>query len=130
MFRSITALFFILAIAAQAMAGVCNCFDSGKAPRPSCCKPSKSPTASAAPKGCCDEEACNFTNESFPQNKSEVTTGNLLLKQQVLTHAAVVWPVFAPPAIESDAMEVVFERPPNLYARPPDLYLLNKSFLI
>lgn len=130
MFRSITTLFLILAIAAQAMAGVCNCLESSPAPRHSCCKKSKNAAASIAAKSCCDAEACKFANESFPQNKSESTTGNLLLKQQVLINTAVVWPVFAPPAIESDAIEVVFERPPNLYARPPDLYLLHSSFLI
>ena len=130
MSRSITALFFILAIAAQAMAGVCNCFGSSTAPRHSCCKPSKSPAASAAPKGCCDTGACKFTNESFPQNKTEVTTGNSPVKQQLLTNVAVAWPVFALFEVKRNAAYRTFEKPPNLYARPPDLYLLHNSFLI
>lgn len=130
MFRSITTLFFILAIAAQAMAGVCNCLETNPAPRHSCCKKSKNAAASVAPKGCCDAEACRFASESFSQNRSESTTGNLLLKQLVLTNSAVAWPVFAPPVIDPDAAEVVFEKPPNLYARPPDLFLLHNSFLI
>jgi hypothetical protein len=131
MLKRFSALFFILAVAGQAFAGVCVCLDpQAAAPKHSCCKRPKKASASVASKGCCETECGQISNQNATRNASE----NYSVRFAPRTGGEVLSPTFWPPLKEAtfrpQALASPFLNDRHKFARPPDLYRRHHSFLI
>jgi hypothetical protein len=126
--KRFAALFFTLALASQVLANVCGCLDEG-ASKHKCCKKTGSFNTTIAPKGCCDEEDCRITREDVPSSTSD----NGLVKFVSGAEMAGGGKLVRPSVIFSRKRSLVptpFVDQRIKFARPPDLYLRNHSFLI
>lgn len=128
MLKRLTALFFILAVAGQAWAGVCGCFKDDGANRHACCKKQRSDVTSMSRTGCCDTDCAISTSENGPRSTAENPV-RISLKAQV---TAAILPIFAPQPLPTDVSRVAPSRASrwHQYSRPPNLYLFHHSFLI
>src|SRR5688572_22603815 len=72
MLHRLIALFFILALAGQVLAGVCVCLDDkgGSNSKMSCCLRKKARQPSMKKKMCCDSP-CGQTGDTLPRSHSE-----------------------------------------------------------
>lgn len=130
MLQRLIALFFILTLAGQVLAGVCVCLDEtgGKGAKTSCCLRKKARQSSMKRKMCCSKP-CGEPGDTIPGSQSE---------------SAVKLPVVVRKAVEKLLVTIA---PRSVYAalptdlkrrrdaaqkisKPPILYLKNHAFLI
>jgi hypothetical protein len=131
MLRRLIALFFILTLAGQVLAGVCVCLDEtgGKQAKSSCCLRKKAQQPSMKRKACCPTP-CGESSDSIPGSQSESS-----VKVPLVVRKAVEKFVFslAPRAVYAAAAPTALKRDetaPQKISKPPILYLQNHAFLI
>lgn len=130
MLHRLIALFFILTLAGQVLAGVCVCLDEtgGKSAKASCCLRKKAKQSSMKRKMCCSKP-CGEPGDTIPGSQSESS-----VKVPVVVRKAVERLIFsiAPRAVYS-AFSVDLKRREDAsqkISKPPVLYLQNHAFLI
>jgi hypothetical protein len=130
MLHRLIALFFILALAGQVLAGVCVCLDekSGGDSKMSCCLRKKAHQPSMKKKSCCDSP-CGQTGETLPGSHSESS-----VKIPIVVRKAVEKLLISlTPRSDHAALPPVLKRTGNAALQnpsPPVLYLRNHAFLI
>lgn len=127
MLKRLSALVFVLAVAGQASAGVCNCPGFSTKKTHSCCKPVDSKVPVISTKGCCDPDCNVFGTQTADRSRIQaslkltpIATGVVIEIPRMLSSAYVgLWqPVVFP-------IDQRFE-----LARPPNLFILHHSFRI
>lgn len=130
MFKYFTALFMILAISGQILAGVCACIESEGTPKHKCCKRAPGIDTSMTAKGCCDEDLCNSNVDRVPRRSSEnaiysfagsIEEPNSVQAFPLRPLKKLLIPTWAALPIDGHRLK---------FARPPTLYLRHNSFLI
>ena len=130
MLQRLIALFFILALAGQVLAGVCVCLEEspGGHAKMSCCAKKKAVQPAMKRKACCDAP-CGETGENLPRSYSESQ-----IKIPIAVRKAVDKLINAlAPRLDRTAFQPVFKRDANQSPqsfKPPVLYLQNHAFLI
>lgn len=129
MSKWLISLVLLIAIAGQALAGVCDCL-GGTPEVHSCCKRDTSGKTSLAAKGCCSSDCESVSSQKTPRRtNSEV---------YVVEFTAKVKPVLAfqnflptPLYVSLPNADLRFSKHRLKPPRPPDtLYLRHNSFLI
>ncbi len=130
MLHRLIALFFILTLAGQVLAGVCVCLDEtgGKGAKTSCCLRKKAQQPSMKRKMCCNTP-CGESGGTIPGSQSESS-----VKLPVVVRKAVERLLFsiAPRPVYA-ALPTNLKRRENAaqkVSKPPILYLQNHAFLI
>ena len=130
MLHRLIALFFILTLAGQVMAGVCVCLDEkdGTSSQRSCCLRKKARQPSMKKKMCC-KTPCGEPGDTIPGSQSESA-----VKVPVVVRKAVERILFsiAPRAVYA-ALRADSKCRANAsqkISKPPILYLRNHAFLI
>jgi hypothetical protein len=127
MLKQLAVLIFILAVAGQALAGVCTCLRS--VGDPACCEKQGPGATAFSTSGCCGQNCLKITNDTTIQNRAENTS--------------VVYSIADP---DSDHSGRRFGPPPSTftfaytstplsfsqlaYKPPRELYLRNHTFRI
>lgn len=130
MLKRLTALFFILALAGQVLAGVCMCLDEkggGKA-KMSCCLKKKSIQNSISKKSCCDS-LCGQTSDTFPRSHSESGVKIPVVVRKAVEKLVISLDTRSKSAMFSPVLKTTENASPLLF-KPPILYLKNHAFLI
>jgi hypothetical protein len=128
MARRCAALFFILAMAGHAAAGVCRCVGGATKSVHSCCKRQKPASDSMRRTMCCDTDCVVRSGDSAPQTRAEAAV-KLTLKADAAPLTQQRW---SPMLVRSTQPAIVttFSDQRFKFARPPELYLRNHAFLI
>lgn len=130
MLQRLAAVFFILALAGQVLAGVCACLDEGGSSHSKmpCCLKKKAQETSVSKKKCCDA-VCGQTGENLPRSHSETS-----VKIPIVIRKAVEKLIVGlDPKVNHAAFLPVRNRAENvspLLSKPPVIYLQNHAFLI
>ena len=127
MFKRFAALFFILAMAGHAAAGVCRCLSGESKPTHSCCKRQKTGSDSMRRPMCCDTDCTMRGDGSVPQARIEAAVKLTVKTDVVVSHRLRYTPLIA--AVRPAAVKLYAEHLLKR-ARPPDLYLQHHAFLI
>lgn len=130
MLHRIIALFFILTLTGQVLAGVCQCLDEtgGKGAKQSCCLRKKAPQLSMKKKMCC-KTPCGEPGDTPPLSQTESS-----IKIPVVVRKAVekILLPLAPRAVYA-ALPANLNRRADAarkISKPSILYLRNHEFLI
>ena len=130
MLQRLIALFFILTLAGQVLAGVCVCLDEtgGKSSKQSCCLRKKAKQTSMKKKMCCNTP-CGESGDTIPGSQSESS-----VKVPIVVRKAVERIIFSivPRAVYA-ALPINLNRREDAspkISKPPILYLQNHAFLI
>lgn len=130
MLQRLIALFFILTLAGQVLAGVCVCLDEkgGSRLKTSCCLRKKAGQPSIKKNICCNTP-CGESGDTIPGSQSESS-----IKIPVVVRKAVERLLFslAPRAVSAALPNVLrlSENASQKISKPPILYLRNHAFLI
>lgn len=126
MLRRFAALIFVIGIVGQAWAAACVCDDNR--PIHSCCKRKIEKNDYFVPKGCCDGENC-------VSQRSTTAAASLTQPTTVSAETAVAAPdntLFTTPRLFTNepVRETAAAGRYRYRARPPDLYVRHRAFLI
>jgi hypothetical protein len=127
MLKRLSAFIFILAIAGQVSAGVCNCLGSTTKKAHACCKPIDSKVPLVTSKGCCDEDCPAFA--SRPGERTRLNTSLKLSPGTDVDLNHTSFAVLGPSATRSAPVHIAVDQRIK-YARPPDLFILHRSIRI
>ncbi|MEO8574867.1 MAG: hypothetical protein ABI481_12950 [Pyrinomonadaceae bacterium] len=128
MLKRLAAVLFIFVIAGQVSAGVCGCLGDESNTQHSCCKRNKLGVDEMRAPRCCDTNCAASASEKVAQDRGERAAKTQF--KQTLEPAAVqrvsfqTFPVVRPVTVSA------FSDHRLKYSRPPDLFLLNRAFLI
>ena len=128
MLHRLIALFFILTLAGQVMAGVCVCLDETSGKKTSCCLRKKAQQPTMKKKPCCSTP-CGESGETIPGSQSESSVKVPLVVRKAVEKFVTS---FAPRAVYTAAPNVLTldETDAPKISKPPILYLRNHAFLI
>jgi hypothetical protein len=130
MLQRLAALFFILALAGQVLAGVCVCLDDEKDnhSKMSCCLRKKGEQPTMSKKKCCDTP-CGQPADNVPQSQSESSVKIPIVVRKAVERLIISLDQRAAyDAFPAMAKRAGDESPPLV--KPPVLYLRNHAFLI
>lgn len=128
MLKRLAAFLFIFVIAGQVSAGVCGCVGSDNKLQHSCCKRQKTAGDSISKKGCCDTDCMVRQSERQVQVRAE--PGAHLQFQAVDEPSEIPKLSLERVSIRSTVTIKPFANHRLKYARPPELYLRHRAFLI
>lgn len=129
MLKRFAAILFVLTIAGNVWAGICDCIEGSDHPRSSCCDRKSSERDAVSAKPCCDEEC----GETSLVNVHRIQSDSSLKLPLPRFVGETVNREFCPFALVQTS-STGFDKKLHIWhaqiPRPPNLYIRHQSFLI
>lgn len=129
MLRRFAALLFVLTIAGNVWAGICDCFDGGNHPVSKCCKRERSDKDSVSQKPCCESDCgqpgFNTVHRTQTDSGVRVPMPTDVVSIEPLLPEAINYRMVGDAGVRRSLFEIRQQFP-----RPPNLYIKHHSFLI
>jgi len=125
MLKRLLVLLFILTVAGQASAGICNCVAETKKVH-SCCKRARPDRPVFNAKGCCEQDCAVYNGARTDRTRVESSVD--VRSDVAAAHRPFTWE--RPLLMVGKSSIIIFVDQRIKYPRPPNLYLFHQAFLI